>query len=191
MTWFSTICKDFASQGHIVFSIEHNDETALHYYTDQNDSKYFKQIDMRNINKFIQKLGIRTKELDALVSEIQGIAKNQLTQDVELDMENLTLVGHGFGGTTAVTMAAKDNRIKKVLTFDPWLSPIREEIENQTIRMNQSFCAVNSEMFLNNVPENEETVNILCATNTSKGTNLVSTLKGMGHLAFTDLPLIL
>jgi (2Fe-2S) ferredoxin len=56
--------------------MEHNDETALHYYTDKNENKYYKQVDMRNINKFIQKLGIRTKELDGLISEIEGIAKN-------------------------------------------------------------------------------------------------------------------
>ncbi len=34
MSWFSTICKDIASQGHIVFSIEHNDGSALHNYDD-------------------------------------------------------------------------------------------------------------------------------------------------------------
>jgi hypothetical protein len=30
MSWFSTIFKDLASQGHIVFSVEHSDRTALH-----------------------------------------------------------------------------------------------------------------------------------------------------------------
>ncbi len=80
-------------------------------------------------------------------------------------MENLTIVGHGFGGTTAVTMAAKDSRIKRLLTFDPWLPPIKEEIENGELRINQSFCAVSSEMFMNNVPENEDTINVLCVMN--------------------------
>ena len=143
------------------------------------------------MNKFIQKLGIRTKEIASLIGEISGLAKNELSQDVELDLERLTIVGHGFGGTTAVTVASKDDRIKKVLTFDPWLPPIKEEVSNGEIRMNQSFCSVNSEMFLNNVPENESIVNILCITNKAKDQSLISTLKGMGHLAFTDLPLIL
>ena len=34
MSFFSTIFKDLASQGHIVFSLEHNDRTALHHYAD-------------------------------------------------------------------------------------------------------------------------------------------------------------
>jgi Platelet-activating factor acetylhydrolase, isoform II len=79
MSWFSTICKDFASQGHIVFSVEHNDKTALHFYSDKNESKYFQQIDMRNMNKFIQKLGIRSREINGLIDEIPGMAKNSLS----------------------------------------------------------------------------------------------------------------
>jgi dienelactone hydrolase len=30
MTSFSTILKDLASQGYVIFSLEHNDRTALH-----------------------------------------------------------------------------------------------------------------------------------------------------------------
>jgi hypothetical protein len=110
---------------------------------------------MRNMNKFVQKLGIRTREIASLIGEIQGLAKNDLSQDVELNLDMLTIVGHGFGGTTAITVAAKDDRIKQVLTFDPWLPPIKEEIQNGDIRLQQFFCSVNSEMFLNNVPDNE------------------------------------
>ena len=43
-------------------------------------------------------------------------------------MDNLTIMGHGFGATTAITVASKDRRIKKVITFDPWLAPIKDEI---------------------------------------------------------------
>lgn len=78
MSWFSTICKDIASQGHIVYSIEHNDKTALHHYNDKNEHVYYKNVDMRNMNKLVIKLGIRFKEIDGLISEIQGLAKNSL-----------------------------------------------------------------------------------------------------------------
>jgi pimeloyl-ACP methyl ester carboxylesterase len=50
-------------------------------------------------------------------------------------LSKLTIVGHGFGGTTAVTMASKDDRIKKVITFDPWLPPIKDEVENGDIKL--------------------------------------------------------
>jgi hypothetical protein len=70
MSWFSTISKDLASQGHIVFCIEHNDATALHYYDDKKAHKYYKSFDMRDQNKIVMKLGQRTKELHNLMDEL-------------------------------------------------------------------------------------------------------------------------
>jgi pimeloyl-ACP methyl ester carboxylesterase len=46
-------------------------------------------------------------------------------------MNNLTIAGHGLGSTTAISFAAKDDRIKKVISLDPWLTPIKDEIENK------------------------------------------------------------
>jgi pimeloyl-ACP methyl ester carboxylesterase len=63
-------------------------------------------------------------------------------------MDHLTLMGHGFGATTAINMASKDTRVKKVVTFDPWLIPLKEEImKNKTISVPQPHCSVNSEIF--------------------------------------------
>lgn len=50
-------------------------------------------------------------------------------------MDNLTMIGHGLGATTAISMASKDERIKKVLTLDPWLTPIKEEVKNRGIQV--------------------------------------------------------
>jgi pimeloyl-ACP methyl ester carboxylesterase len=48
-------------------------------------------------------------------------------------MDKLTIMGHGFGATTAIAFASKDQRVKKVVTFDPWLSPLKEEIVERKI----------------------------------------------------------
>jgi len=69
MSTFSTILKDLATQGHVVFSLEHNDRTALHININEED-KYFKQVDMRDHNTIIAKLGQRVKEIDQLISEL-------------------------------------------------------------------------------------------------------------------------
>lgn len=78
VSWFSTICKDLASQGFIVFCIEHKDSTALYYKDEYEHDKYYKNLDMSNLNSIIKKLGIRIKELDRLISEINFISKNSL-----------------------------------------------------------------------------------------------------------------
>jgi cephalosporin-C deacetylase-like acetyl esterase len=80
---------------------------------------------------------------------------------VELDMERLTIMGHGFGATTAIMTASKDNRIKKVVTYDPWVSPLKEEILSKTIMVHQPHCSVNSEIFQANAEGNWEMVHFL------------------------------
>ena len=75
MSWFSTICKDLASQGFIVYSIEHNDGTALHHYNDLKSHKYYKSFDMRDQNMIVTRLGIRLREINNLLDEIDHINK--------------------------------------------------------------------------------------------------------------------
>jgi platelet-activating factor acetylhydrolase len=135
-TFFSAICKDMASHGHIVYAIEHKDQSALHYFNDKGDHKYLKNMDMRDVNAIVTRLGIRVKEVDQLISEMNFITKGALGNNVELDLENnLTIMGHGFGATTAITMASKDPRIKKVVSYDPWLFPVKEQIYENVLKV--------------------------------------------------------
>lgn len=87
---------------------------------------------MRDVNGIVTKLGTRVKELDGLLGELNFLTKNSIG-DVNLDLENLTVMGHGFGATTAIALASKDQRVKKVVSYDAWLTPIREEITTNAI----------------------------------------------------------
>ena len=62
---------------------------------------------------------------------MEALAQSNL--GVNIDMGKLTIMGHGFGGTTAVLMASKDRRVKSLITFDPWLPPLSEEIESRAV----------------------------------------------------------
>ena len=37
--------------------------------------------------------------------------------------------GHSYGGVTALKTAMEDDRVKAVVTLDPWLFPVFPEIE--------------------------------------------------------------
>ena len=41
-----------------------------------------------------------------------------------LDMNKLIVCGYSMGGATAINCGWNDKRIKCILTFDPWLTPI-------------------------------------------------------------------
>jgi pimeloyl-ACP methyl ester carboxylesterase len=70
-----------------------------------------------------------------------------------LDLEKLTVAGHSFGGGTAIRTAWNDKRVKCVLTHDPWLSPLRDEIFDprgfrKKFSDDQSLLILNSEAFI-------------------------------------------
>lgn len=48
-------------------------------------------------------------------------------------MDKLTVMGHGFGGTTAIVAASKDKRVRRVVSYDPWLAPLKDEILDKSI----------------------------------------------------------
>ena len=59
-------------------------------------------MDIRDLNSIVTKLGVRTKELDGLVSELTFLTKSALGEHAEIELKDLTVMGHGFGATTAI-----------------------------------------------------------------------------------------
>jgi hypothetical protein len=50
-------------------------------------------------------------------------------------MQKLIVGGHSFGGLTAISVAEKDNRVKAVFTFDPWIWARNDDIENGKLKL--------------------------------------------------------
>jgi len=44
-------------------------------------------------------------------------------------MSTLAVLGHSLGGGTAVSVAAKDKRIKAALATDAWFLPYKDDLE--------------------------------------------------------------
>ena len=67
---------------------------------------------------------------------------------VSLDLSRLVLMGHSFGGATALKTATEDNRVACVAVLDPWIFPLYKEIENETFpRVKVPTIIVNSGHF--------------------------------------------
>jgi len=112
-------------------------------------------------------------------------------------MDKLTIMGHGFGATTAIATASKDNRIKYVVTFDPYLVPLKDEILSKTIMVSQPHCSINSEIFHANAEGNWDLLDFLFRDaksrmrNNPKDGSLLCLLNDVSHMAFADLSLLL
>lgn len=55
-------------------------------------------------------------------------------EGVHLELSNLALIGHGFGGATAISSAANDTRIKASLAMDAWLLPYMNSLDQIVVK---------------------------------------------------------
>jgi pimeloyl-ACP methyl ester carboxylesterase len=93
-----------------------------------------------DITGYPDSVNIRRQQLNTRVADIKFIL-DQLMADGELnniiDFEKVGVLGHSYGGATAIQTAYEDDRFKAVLTLDSWMNPLPEHIIQQGI--NQPF----------------------------------------------------
>jgi len=105
-------------------------------------------VKVQNYNDINIRLGIRAKEMDFLISTAEFLTEELFGTKVTLDKDNYCVAGHSLGATTAVLLAARDPRVKRVLTFDPWLTPLADEIKQGNVKVKVPHCSVGNELFI-------------------------------------------
>ncbi|XP_066993943.2 platelet-activating factor acetylhydrolase isoform X2 [Anabrus simplex] len=112
--FYSILCAELASHGFVVAALEHRDSSACtsFYYKSSEDKEKLKPT------------WIPFKRVP--LGPNHYAAREQ--QD-RLDLSNLTMMGHSFGGATALFTLAKDSRFKVGVILDGWMFPLKEETD--------------------------------------------------------------
>jgi cephalosporin-C deacetylase-like acetyl esterase len=66
---------------------------------------------------------------------------------VQLDLSQLVMSGHSFGGMTTIEVAKSDPRVKITLTMDPWLFCRHLEITSGLYTLDKPHFAISTEDF--------------------------------------------
>lgn len=114
------------------------------------------------------------------VSEFEGL----------LDLNKAIVMGHSFGGSTAIMSAATELRFKVVVCLDAWMYPIKDESVDL---VSQPALFINSKTF-----EKEQNMRKLAEllVGQSHETQRISemrkafTIKGSTHYNFCDVPFV-
>lgn len=106
------ICEKLASNGYFVVSINHS---YLSKFTNIND-------EIISLNKDIAMLEDKAyisykKDILDVINLVEKINSNDY--NLRLDTKNISLVGHGIGGSSSISIAMEDNRIKNIIAIDP------------------------------------------------------------------------
>lgn len=194
---YSALTTMLASYGFIVACIEHRDGSAsLTWRPDSNGTQCWIPYDSREESFSFrnEQVNIRASEcislLDCLLfinenssfQSLNGHRINQLTGKIDID--KLIIMGHSFGGATCVTSLAREPRFHLGLAIDVWMFPVHE---GDYSKVHQPLLLLNNEFF--HWDKNLKQLKRLMEE--SDGEKVCLTVKGTGHPAQCDFPLVL
>lgn len=111
-----------ASQGYIIASINHTDYSLFAVSSDGSISNYNEAEDGTSFNQNEDTImdQIWLKDAKFVLDQLEGIAVNDPKGlfNGKIDFTRVGMLGHSFGGATAVQMLLTDNRVKAALNMD-------------------------------------------------------------------------
>lgn len=181
---YSLQLKEWASNGFIVFSVDHDEEIYLKYSDFPNHDDYLKA---RNVQ-----LDTRKKTVKKVIDLVHDPAyiQNLFGQNVQLNLNKLFLAGHSFGAATGAELATEDDRVTGGLVLlDPYYECCDFEVLYKPIQ--KPILTVRSEAF-NKVPKlRDPVIKHGEINNKGYGGVLSGMFRGTMHNSQTDLIILM
>jgi predicted dienelactone hydrolase len=106
----SGTCRDLASHGYLVFSIDHEDGTSSYTVSKDGKKEIFYENRHRLYDTEVRKgqIQIRVSEVKALIDEMvedrgaRLLSRLGFKSQINVDLDRLIISGHSFGGMTAI-----------------------------------------------------------------------------------------
>ncbi len=188
------LMEELASHGYIVVGMDHPfDANATIFPTLKSDGN-LKFADYRSAipegTSDSLWLTIRNNQLDTRISDIlfilQKLDKKETLIDENIDFTQIGVVGHSFGGATAVLSAMINERIKAVVALDGWFVPFAL-LDNET-KLNVPFLYIGQERWDSwNEERHLHYLDLLIKQSTTVAYHIA--VKGARHYDFADVPL--
>ncbi|MDK8181334.1 dienelactone hydrolase family protein [Paenibacillus sp. UMB4589-SE434] len=110
--------EQLASQGYIVVGIDHTYSSITSLFSDGRVANFIPQeMSVKNLDKLNEQW---VEDAVFVLDQIEKLAKNDLDHRFtgRMDMGNLGMFGHSFGGATSVQMLMTDSRVKAAINMD-------------------------------------------------------------------------
>ena len=124
---YTGLCAEVASHGSIVVAVEHKDGSAIYTETDDGDRRSYEAPEDDHAGRDRQQ-SRRAAEVRAVIASIDDVIAKLTDADggLSVDSSAVTLIGHSFGASTALRVAADlrggPTRVRAVVASDPWIS---------------------------------------------------------------------
>lgn len=183
----SCLMKQLASEGFIVFSLEHymtsqTEEVQPHYQSAKQKNDHLQQIKQ---NRFAN-LDNRITQVKALLDFIYSKEQISALLGKGIDLDKATMVGNGLGGSCALLAGIRDSRICGIVSIDPIVYFLQEQYKKS--QLDQTVLVLQSEYFTNSMKlySIKQLTHQFMEGQRDKRNKLLITLKNSGHFNFSD-----
>uniref|UniRef100_A0A669CD88 Platelet-activating factor acetylhydrolase n=1 Tax=Oreochromis niloticus TaxID=8128 RepID=A0A669CD88_ORENI len=148
-TLYSAICAEMASQGFIVASVEHRDQSALTKSSALRHGESEFPLRNKQVKQRADECILALDKLTEINSgiSVQNVLETQFdwsTLKNSMDLCRIAVMGHSFGGATVIEALCKEVKFKCGVALDSWMTPLDDEIFP---RVKQPIFFINSEKF--------------------------------------------
>ncbi|XP_032084348.1 platelet-activating factor acetylhydrolase 2, cytoplasmic [Thamnophis elegans] len=201
---YSAICIEMASRGFLVMALEHRDRSASATYfckldtEDPNETQIHEEwLSYRRVPRDQKEFPFRNPQLHQRANEckrafrlIQSInsgkaVANLLRMDFDLstlkdnvDLTKAVVMGHSFGGATAVLALVKEAQFKCAVALDAWMYPLENSVYT---KVTKPVLFINTESF-----QTAESVAKMKKISTNSSESKIITILGTIHQSHTD-----
>ena len=182
--------ESLASNGYIVFAIEHTFDANVTIFNDTTfiefDSYLADDVTEEEFyNTRIPQIKTRSADVSFLINQIELFKKQGYYLGRISDINNIGIFGHSFGGGTSIVSAYLDSRIDACINLDGWLEPIPMNIINDGI--NIPFCYIGQiQKDWSGAPYNES--KLLNFHKNNKAESYIIEIKNTKHFDYADIP---
>jgi dienelactone hydrolase len=161
--FYSGICRDLASQGYLVLCPNHQDGSCMYTTSAQNEDIfldpqkfYIKELRTKQVHQRVNEVLTLASELRQMTPDFERAIFGDNERDAQLDMDELVLMGHSFGGITVMLASAtcKDDEVPRAcITMDPWQYACASEFLNGEYKIKCPMQVITSEKFGGTIPK--------------------------------------
>uniref|UniRef100_A0A8C5PA99 Platelet-activating factor acetylhydrolase n=1 Tax=Leptobrachium leishanense TaxID=445787 RepID=A0A8C5PA99_9ANUR len=200
-TVYSTLCTELASHGFLVAVVEHRDGSAgATYHLDSkpgNDNPQEVWVPFRKVEPGMKEFYLRNYQLHQRATECvravrvleninAGISEpNIIKTDFHLqalkgriDLDRVAIMGHSFGGGSALLSLIKDDIFRCVVALDAWMFPLEDTAYPKN---KKPSLFINNEDF-----QTASSIQLMRKWNLGCKDSKILTVKGSVHSSPTD-----
>ncbi|KAG9493168.1 hypothetical protein GDO78_001206 [Eleutherodactylus coqui] len=197
---YSSMCMELASNGFLVAALEHRDGSACAtYHVSEGDGRKLQEVwvPFKKVQPGMKEFYLRNYQVHQRASEsiravriledidkgrqVPNIVDSGFSLDVlknRVDFSRVAVMGHSFGGATALLSLVKDNIFRCAVVLDAWMFPLEDTCYPH---IQKPILLINTESF-----QTRESVEKIKKMNSDGAELKYLTVKNCVHQSQTD-----